>query len=242
MKIFIDAGHNHSGYDTGAQGHGLREQDVTFHIAKKLGSLLSKHKDLVIKYSRETLETNIGTSTNSSLITRCQMANTFSADLFISIHCNAFNSPSAHGTECLVYSDGGEAAALARKIHYQLVGLDLYDRCQSFPVGIKVRPNLVVLKNTNMPAVIVETAFITNTHDAEVLELQQNEIAEAIYKGVVEHLGISIEVPKQHWAQSFFNYLTTNGISISETRFDDPITRGEAFKLLADVLFRARKE
>ncbi|MBQ2696569.1 MAG: N-acetylmuramoyl-L-alanine amidase, partial [Clostridia bacterium] len=114
MKIFVDAGHNFSGSDTGAEGYGLREQDVTFYIAERLKDLLisAGHE---VKMSREKLTDNLGSSLSDSLNTRVNMANRLGMHLFISIHCNAYNGV-ARGTETLVYSFGSQAAEYAERI------------------------------------------------------------------------------------------------------------------------------
>ena len=103
MKICIDAGHNNSGWDTGATGFGRREQDVTFKIAESLSEKLKKNGINVVM-TREYKGQNLGKSTNDSLKKRVQIANSEKADLFISIHCNSSILKSATGTEVFVYS------------------------------------------------------------------------------------------------------------------------------------------
>ena len=90
MKIMLDAGHNASGGDTGAQGNGLKEQDVTYQIAQKVGDRLKK-QGILVKYSRDTVTSNVGKTLSESINGRVKMANDWKADLFISIHCNAFS-------------------------------------------------------------------------------------------------------------------------------------------------------
>jgi len=96
-----------------------------------------------------------------------------------------------------------------------------------------------VLKNTVMPAVLVENAFISNQSEEALLkdDNKREQFAEAIAKGICNHLGIKYEFnSNNHWAQKYYDYLISKGISIHETRFDDPITRGEVFVLLAKVM------
>lgn len=182
IKIFIDAGHNDKGEDNGAEANGLREQDVTYSIAKKLGALLQEAQ-IEVMYSREKKTDNIGSSEAESIRLRCEMANEFGVNYFISIHCNAFVDPKVSGTETFIYGRGGEAELLAEKVHSSLVNaISTVDR------GIKVK-NFGVLRMTKMPAILVETAFITNKDDAKILKEKQDIIAEAIFKGVCEYLG-----------------------------------------------------
>jgi len=182
-KIFIDAGHNDSGFDTGASGNGIREQDITFAVAQRLGALL-QGVGVEIKYSRDVKFDNVGYDLNSSLSGRANMANNFGADYFISLHCNSFLLSSANGIEICISGTGGKAEQLANSIRPNLVKLGLYNR------GNVVRPNLAVLKNTKMSAILIELGFISNPNDAQILSDRQEELANAIFQGVCNKLGI----------------------------------------------------
>ncbi len=185
MKICIDAGHNYSGFDTGAERNGLREQDVTFVIAQKLNELLQR-VGVETVMTRPTLHTNIGTNEKEAVNERYRIANKNNCDYFISIHTNSFIQPSARGTETLIYAKHGKAEKLAEKVNDSIVrNLGMTDR------GIKERPDLAVLKHTNMPAILVEMAFISNPQEAYLLDNKSDEFAEAIFDGVCEHLGIT---------------------------------------------------
>ena len=88
----------------------------------------------------------------------------------------------AHGTETLIHSEGGRAEQLAECIQRQIVdSLDTTDR------GLKERPELIVLRATDMPAVLVELAFIDNEDDAELLMTRQDDFARAIARGVTDY-------------------------------------------------------
>lgn len=176
MKIFIDAGHNFSGCDTGAIGNGLREQDITFIIANKLKTLL-ENNGYEVKMSRNNLQDNIGETTSESLKLRCNMSNEWGSHLFVSIHCNAGGGK---GTETLVYSRNGKASDYAQRTQRAIVNnLNMVDR------GIKVRPSLYVLQNTNAPAILVELGFIDCEKDAEKLVNKTNDFACALYEGII---------------------------------------------------------
>lgn len=177
MKIFIDAGHNYSGADMGAGGNGMREQDVTFSIADKLRVLFIS-AGYEVAMSRNQKTENVGTSLSDSLKKRANMANSWGAELFISVHCNAFNGK-AKGTETLVYSFGSRAEEYAEKIQRSIVtALGTENR------GVKERKDLAVLRLTSMPAVLIETAFIDNPEDAILLRDRQDDFARAIFEGV----------------------------------------------------------
>lgn len=177
MKIFIDSGHNFSGCDTGAAANGLYEQNVTFEIAKKLKELLLKggHE---VKMSRNYLEENIGRSTSESLKKRCEMSNSWGADLFCSIHANAGGGK---GTETYVYSQNSKAYDVAKRVQKAIVKkLKTADR------GVKVNNSLAVIRGTKAPAILVETAFIDNKEDAKKLRDNTYDFAMAIYEGITE--------------------------------------------------------
>ena len=90
IKIFIDQGHNPSGnHNTGAEGNGLFEQDITYNVGKYLSSILGKDPRFEVKLSRPTPNTVLGTDNSSSLSSRVNLANSWRADYFLSIHVNA---------------------------------------------------------------------------------------------------------------------------------------------------------
>lgn len=186
-KIYIDPGHNYSGGDTGAVGYGLKEQDITVYVGNKLKALLIQN-GIDVKMSRNTIYDVIGNgSLNSSLSTRAANANSWGADLFISIHCNAANSK-AYGTETYAYRSGTNAYRLAECVQKHLIA-----ETGRTNRGVKTA-NFAVITRTNMPAILVETAFIDNYGDNQYLasEAGQNALALGIAKGVCEYLGIEL--------------------------------------------------
>lgn len=182
MKIFIDQGHNPKGFDLGAAYNGLKEQDVTFTIGKLLADRL-RRMGIEVKCARESETDVVGYGVNSSLKERANMANAFNADLFLSIHCNAFSASSANGTESYVYSVGSKAYPLAEKITKAIC-----EKLHTKNRGVKTA-DFVVLKQTKMPAILIETAFISNTSDAEKLR-NTEAFALAIFKAIKNHYGL----------------------------------------------------
>ena len=233
MKFCIDPGHG--GFDPGAIGpSGLRESDVTLSIGLKLREKLQL-QGIQVVMTREK-DTALGNNINADLNNRTQIANKNGCDYFISIHCNSSTNRSANGTETYCYKFGSMGEKLARSIQSKLVEITgLANR------GVK-EANFAVLKNTVMPAVLVETAFISNPAEEAKLadDSWRNQCAEAIAVGICNCLGITYKKEadhvSEHWAQKYYDYLKSKGITISETRFDDPVTRGELFALLARVL------
>jgi N-acetylmuramoyl-L-alanine amidase len=186
IKVYIDQGHNPSGFNTGAEGNGYYEQDLTYEIGRRLYNLLSQNPEFTPRLSRPTPETILGTTNSSSLTERVRQANSWPADIFISLHNNAAENSNATGNEALVYGPGATVAnALATQILEQLtLTTGLRNR------GIVYRPGLYVLKETQMPAVLLEMGFITNPTDAELLTGSPDLFALGIYRGLLDYYGL----------------------------------------------------
>ena len=116
IKIFVDQGHNPSGPNTGAEGSGLLEQDVTYAVGVYLADLLRADPRFEVRLSRNTPDEILGTSNATSLAERVRLANEWPADYFISIHCNANVNPAVNGTEVYVYRENTQAYWLAQHV------------------------------------------------------------------------------------------------------------------------------
>jgi N-acetylmuramoyl-L-alanine amidase len=186
IKIYIDQGHNPSSPNAGAEGNGYREQDITYEVGRILATLLRQNGNFDVRLSRPTSTTSLGTTNASSLRARVDEANSWGADYFISIHTNASVSSSSSGSEALVYSSPSVAANLGEDILRELnITTGLRNR------GIKLRPGLYVLRKTNMPAVLVELGFISNSRDANLMANSPRLFAEGIYNGILDFLSLS---------------------------------------------------
>ena len=186
IKIYIDQGHNPRGFNTGAEGNGYYEQDLTYEIGRRLYNMLSSNPEFTPRLSRPTPDTVLGTTNSTSLSTRVNQANSWPADIFISLHNNAAENPRATGNEALVYGPGQRVANdLAADILEQLT---LTTRLRNR--GIIYRPGLYVLKETEMPAVLVEMGFITNPTDADLLANSPYLFATGIYRGILKYYGL----------------------------------------------------
>lgn len=178
-RICIDPGHG--GQDPGATNGSLYEKDVVLDIGIKLKELFKAAGHYVVMtreddtYLKPRQKANIG--------------NMSKADIFVSLHCNAAENGQANGTEVLVYDDIGEAYRLGRFLQQQLVStLRRKDR------GIKIRPDLIVLNSTRMPAVLIEVAFISNSNEMQLMSSPgfRSMAADAIFKGVEDYLSTKI--------------------------------------------------
>lgn len=177
MKVFINPGHGlkDSGiFDPGALGSRSKEADINFKISNKLN----------LFFWNAGIEATLYQDGDRGDVVK--KANASKCDYFISVHCNAFSDPEVGGTETLIVAKGGKAEVLAEAVQAKLVRATLLaDR------GVKVRPLLQVLKDSDMPAILVETAFITNPAEQNLLmsDLFQTTIAKAIFEGFCEATG-----------------------------------------------------
>lgn len=176
LKIFINPGHDMD-IDPGACANGLREVDIALAIGQEVKKIMEG-----IGYPCQLIQSDNLTGETPSRPNVCGTANASGADIFVSIHCNSAANSSAKGTETLVYAlDGGKSNILAKCIQAQIVNsLNMIDR------GVKARPDLCVLRETSMPAVLVETAFISNEEDAYKLMYRLKEFANAISRGITD--------------------------------------------------------
>ncbi len=182
-KIYIDQGHNPRNPNAGAEGNGVREQDITYEVGTRLATIL-RNAGYEVRLSRPTPTTQLGTSNATSLAARTNDANSWGADYFISIHTNAAASSSASGSEAYVYRKGSRAASLASDILSSLTdATGLRNR------GVFARPSLYVLRKTQMPAVLVEIGFITNPGDAALMTAQPGLFATGIANGIIDFTG-----------------------------------------------------
>lgn len=177
MKVFLNPGHAPNGHpDPGAVNEetGLRESDVALAVGKSAASYLN-----AAGVETELLQSD-------SLEEICEAANTSDANIFVSIHCNAAEAEEANGTETWACAGSYRGGMLANCIQRELVdALGTTDR------GVKIATpgvnGLYVLRNTDMPAVLIELAFITNPRDENILAHDQDALARAVARGVTDY-------------------------------------------------------
>ncbi len=184
IKIFIDQGHNPQGVNAGAEGFGLREQDITYNVGMYLANFLREDSRFEVRTSRTSPDQVLGTSNSTSLAARVNAANDWPANYFISIHVNANTNPDVNGSEVYVYQEYTQSYYFGEHILNAIV-----NQLGTKNNGVRVRPSLYVLRKTNMPAVLVELAYITNSSDAEKLRNNQYQFALAIYSGILSYFG-----------------------------------------------------
>lgn len=178
--IVLDPGHG--GSDPGAIGPGGdQEKTVTFAVAQDLKGLLEKAGATVIMTRQSDVDVfGPNASGADELGARANIANSRKADIFLSIHANSFSNPSVSGTATYYYPKSTNDALLAQAIqdsYIQATGLQ--DR------GI-AQANFYVLKHTDMPASLIELAFISNPNEEKMLMDSQFQLkmAQGICQGM----------------------------------------------------------
>lgn len=177
--VVVDAGHG--GSEPGASYGGIYEKDLNLSIANVVKSELEKNGVRVYMTRNSDVTT--------SLSFRTTLANSIGADLFVSVHNNAMpNKSSINGTEVLyptssIVKNGISAYSLAQKLQEVVSG-----DAGTYNKGIINRNNLYVLNKTNMPAVIVEVAYMTNSGDLRKLKDADflEKAGKAIARGILE--------------------------------------------------------
>ena len=245
-KVMLDPGHDASNANGSPDGT-YKEHEFALDMGKRVKAILE----------RCGVEVSMTRTDGSavSLSQRCKMANAISdLDLFVSIHSNAAGGSgwsSAKGLSTYIYGKGGNAEKTAKALvaRFEEAGITL--RSSSIVVE-----NFQVLRDTVAPAVLIEHGFHTNKDDVALLKTDdyRQKLAVAEAKGILDHLGLeyveaededekeeaattpSTPTTSTHWAQANFDNLVARGIQLSETRFDDNITRGEAFALADKIL------
>lgn len=180
LTVCIDAGHTQAKGmkgDPGAVNGSRWESVAALDMALSLGEMF-KGAGCSVVYTRTKGDPSL------TLKRRCEIANKADADVFISIHLNSAENKSATGVEVLRYgSVSSRTKDLAENVQEKLVDATGFkDR------GVKIRNNLYVLKHTKMPAILVETGFISNNEQCEDLFSSdcQFYIAQAIFIATME--------------------------------------------------------
>jgi N-acetylmuramoyl-L-alanine amidase len=179
--ILIDPGHG--GADPGKVSGSTDEKDINLQIAMILQAYLET-ADATVFMTRID-DDDIGQTKKSDMYARKLTANTSQADIFVSIHQNSYPSSSVQGAQVFYFNRSDNSKKLAECIQKQIKSFaDYYNKFQA-----KENSNYYVLKQTTMPAVIVECGFLSNP--GEKWKLQdpdyQDRIAWAIYMGIVDY-------------------------------------------------------
>jgi N-acetylmuramoyl-L-alanine amidase len=179
-KVFLGVGHG--GKDPGAIGCGFEEADLNLSIALACQAELVRH-GVIVGMSRTKDE-------NDDLNEEIRECNAFNPDLAIDIHNNAGGGD---GAEAFYHYGGGASKTLADNVLAEIVKIGQNSR------GAKIKKNSAgndyfgFIRLTKAPAVIVETAFVDNAKDIQIIDTaeEQKKMGVAIAKGILKTLGIT---------------------------------------------------
>lgn len=195
-KIMLDAGHG--GSDPGATYLGRQEKDDSLRLAMAVGQLL-QNAGFDVEYTRTT-------DVYQTPFEKAMIANNSGADLFVSFHRNSSPLPNMYnGVQTLVFNDEGFKAKLARNINENLSALGFEDK------GVVERPNLVVLRRTKMPAVLIEAGFINSDKDNQIFDEHFDEMAQAIADAIIDTLnnqGVSTSEQREYTNNNVYKVQT----------------------------------
>lgn len=172
--IVLDAGHG--GSDSGAVYDNRAEKDDVLALTLAVGEILEQNGVSVIYTRTEDIY--------ETPAQKAAEANAANADYFVSIHRNSTPVPNSYsGVETLVYNRYGKAYDLAVNINEQLSRIGMNN------LGINERKNLVVLRRTSIPAVLLEIGYINTDTDNAFFDARFDDIANAIAQGILETIG-----------------------------------------------------
>lgn len=182
-RVVVDAGHG--GDDSGAVGRsGLQEKDVNLSVALQLRHRL-RELGAQVRMTRTTDDSVAppGVPVSRELQARVNVANSWPADVFLSVHCNSFPNPSKRGTESYHAREAlPESRSLAGHLQRHMVeDLGLPDS------GVR-QADFYVLVHTSMPANLEEIAYLSNAADEALLADPrfQGEVARSLAAGVAD--------------------------------------------------------
>lgn len=179
VKVLLDAGHG--GKDGGAQGNGLSEKVLTLAIAQRCREILQKeYIGAEVRLTRETDQF-------LSLTERTNLANSWRADLLVSIHINAAVATAGNGFESFVYIKSDAATKAFQNVLHKAVirNIKITDRGQK-------SKDLHMVRQSAMIAVLTENGFISNVSDAAKMKSAAwlESCARGHAEGIAEYAGL----------------------------------------------------
>lgn len=236
VRLMIDPGHT-GATDPGAVSGSVREADVNLDVALHLRDLLAGTPGLEVRLTRDKHgDLAKPYSAAADLRARTDMANAWPATHYLSIHVNAATNTAAHGVETYHWATSKEGKRMAGIVHQHVAPLFRADR------GVKTA-NFHVLRETKMPATLVELGFVTNPEDRERLAESwfRISLAEALAAGIREAFGLQSapqgapgpfpDVPGDHWAAGAIAWAKARGLMAGYPdgtfRPEAPVTRAE---------------
>lgn len=192
--VFLDPGHG--GKDVGAEGRYYSEKNITLRLASKVRTLLHKAGFNVIMSRRSDVYL--------TLKKRADIANKSKADIFVSIHFNSAANKKVYGLESYCMTPAGASSSNASKIEWERYNGNLHDRnnfaltylmqrsmlgySKALDRGVK-HARFLVLREVNMPAVLVECGFLSNPDSERIIGTDRylNQIAKGIAHAIINY-------------------------------------------------------
>lgn len=230
--LILDAGHNEYVAGKRSPDNSLLEWSFNDEMQKLIKARAEEHGiEVYLTNPSPAKKDEIG------LATRCNLANTYwknknkPTTLFVSIHANAYGTgwTTANGTEVFVCNNASSSSVNAGKLINNQIVKDLGTTDRTFGKGVKYS-DFYVVKNTSMPAVLIEYGFYSNKQEVEILKNKKPELTEATIKGICTHFGIKYVPPAS----------SSNGDTSTPSNTDESVfKRGDynkSVKVTADVL------
>ncbi|MCD8133863.1 MAG: N-acetylmuramoyl-L-alanine amidase [Clostridiales bacterium] len=186
--LILDAGHG--GFDNGASYMGRAEKDDVLRLTLAVGKILQE--DGYNVYYTRTDDIYHSPSEKAAL------ANQSGGKYFISFHRNSGVEDNLYrGVQSLVFRQNETVNRIAENIHAQLAEIGFKD------LGIEEVPDLIILRETEMPAVLVEVGFLNHDADNRLFDEKFDQIAEAIAAGIEESIPITAQsMPEKYYVQT----------------------------------------
>lgn len=188
--VVIDAGHG--GWDPGKVGNNdTLEKNINLAVALKLQAYLEQGGSVVLMTRIE--DEALGTKKMSDMKNRKELANLSKADIIISIHQNSYPSQNVKGAQAFYYADSEKSKLLAEAIQAELISfLDVKNKREAKP-----NSDYYILKQTDIPSVIVECGFLSSDIERNLLtdDEYQEKIAWSIYMGIIKFFEPGEEQP-----------------------------------------------
>ncbi len=219
VTVMLDAGHG--GVNPGAVYEGRQEKDDALALVLAIGPIL-QNNGIDVLYTRTT-------DVYQTPLQKAELANEADVDYFVSIHRNSFPEDNVvSGVESLVYDLSGVKYEMAQNINAQLETVGFVD------LGVKARPNLIVLRRTKMPAVLVEAGFINSDTDNMLFDANFQAIAQAIADGIIETISVQPETLESRYSVQVGafrnrNYAEDLQEELMEMDFPARIERGDGY-------------
>ena len=180
--LVLDKGHIGKNSDPGAVGNGLYESDLTDIIVEG-----------IVNHLKSNYEVDVRIAPRGTLTDRTNYANSIKADYFLSTHINSAQNTNAFGFESFIHNNASQKSLDIQNILHAEI-MKYMKQYNVFDRG-KKRANFAVLRNSNMPACLIECLFISHVNDAKLLK--DAKFLEGLAKSISNGLGLGLGLKKK---------------------------------------------